>query len=231
MYKTTHLFILALSFAVIGPARAEADKTPYPNMAPVEQYLSASEADEIALARSAAPTSISDDAEILTLGRHGYATAVKGKNGFVCYVARAWDQDLDNAEFWNPKLRGPMCLNPAAVRSVLPYYRQRTEWVLSGVSKTEMLNRIKAAIAAKQITAPEQGAMSFMLSKDGYLGDVAGGHWHPHVMLYLPHTDAALWGADLPASPIFSFSSDLMPLTLFFVPVHKWSDGTPDSGH
>ncbi|HSC47411.1 MAG TPA: hypothetical protein VLG68_04945 [Gammaproteobacteria bacterium] len=231
MYKTLHLFILALSLAVISPAQAETGKAAYPDMAPLEQYRSASLADEIALARSAAPASISDDAEILTLGAHGYETAVKGRNGFVCYVSRSWDQDFDNAEFWNPKMRGPMCLNPAAVRSVLPSYLKLTAWVLAGVSKTEMLNRTKAALAAKQITAPEPGAMSYMLSKGGYLGDNAGGHWHPHVMLYLPRTDAAVWGADLPGSPIFSFSSDLRPLTIFFVPVSKWSDGTPDSGH
>jgi hypothetical protein len=231
MSRTMHLFILALSVSVSAPAQAEGDKAAYPNMAPVEQYRSASQADEIALARSAAPASISDNAEILTLGVHGYDVAVKGTNGFVCYVARAWDQDFDNAEFWNPRLRGPMCLNPVAVHSVLPYYLKRTEWVLSGVSRTEMLARIKTALAAKEITAPEPGAMSYMLSKDGYLGDRAGGHWHPHVMIYLPHTDPAAWGADLAASPVLSFSSNLMPLTLIFVPVHKWSDGTPDGSH
>jgi hypothetical protein len=103
--------------------------------------------------------------------------------------------------------------------------------VLSGVSTAEMVARIKVALTAKKIAAPEPGAMSYMLSKNGYLGDIAGGHWHPHVMFYLPHTDPATWGADLPASPVFSFSSNLMPLTLIFVPVQKWSDGTPDAGH
>src|SRR6266699_6972776 len=63
--------------------------TAYPNMAPIEQYLMDRTA-EIALARSAAPESISRDAEILVLGRHGFETAVKGKNGFVCMVQRSW---------------------------------------------------------------------------------------------------------------------------------------------
>ena len=231
MYKTMHFFILALSVAASSSARADAGKTAYPNMAPLEQYRSASQADEIAMARSAAPASIADNAEILTLGVHGYETAVKGKNGFVCYVSRSWDNNIDNAEFWNPKVRGPMCLNPAAVRSVMPNYLKRTEWVLSGVPKAEMLARIKAAIAAKQITAPETGAMSYMLSKDGYLGDGAGGHWHPHVMFWNPPVAGAEWGADLPGSPVLSAPSDVLPFTLFFVPVNKWSDGTPDGGH
>ena len=45
---------------------------------------------EIALARSAAPESISRDGEVLVLGRHGFETAVKGKNGFVCM--KTWEQ-------------------------------------------------------------------------------------------------------------------------------------------
>jgi hypothetical protein len=226
MYRTVCLLILVVSLAVTNPAGADAGKNQYPNMAPLEKYLSASAAAEVALARSAGPASVSDKAEIRVLGAHGYETAVKGTNGFVCYVARSWDNDIDNAGFWNPKLRGPMCLNPAAVRSYLPYYLQRTQWVLSGVSRAEMIDRTKAAIAAKQIVAPEAGAMAFMLSKDGYLGDDAGGPWHPHVMFWGPPVAGAEWGADVPGSPVLSAPSDLLPLTMFFVPVRKWSDGT-----
>jgi len=65
-------------------------KTPYPSMAPLDQYLIADRDAEIALARSAAPGSISRDAEVMVLGRHGYETVVKGKNGFVCMVWRSW---------------------------------------------------------------------------------------------------------------------------------------------
>jgi len=226
MYRTVCLLILVTSQTARNPAAQPAGKAQYPNMAPLAQYLAASPSIEIALARSAAPASVSDKAEVLVLGAHGYETAVKGTNGFVCYVARSWDNDIDNAEFWNPKTRGPMCLNPAAVRSYLPYYQQRTQWVLSGVSRAEMINRIKAAIVAKQIKAPEAGAMGFMLSKDGYLGDDAGGPWHPHVMFWGPPVAGAEWGADVPGSPIVSAPSDLLPLTMFFVPVRKWSDGT-----
>jgi len=211
---------------LIASPGALAGKTQYPNMAPLAKYLAESPAAEIALARSAGPASISDKAEVLVLGTAGYETAVKGTNGFVCYVARSWDNDLDNAEFWNPKTRGPMCLNPAAVRSYLPYYRQRTQWVLAGVSRAEMITRTKAAVAAKQLKAPEAGAMGFMLSKGGYLGDDAGGPWHPHVMFWGPPVAGAEWGADVPGSPVVAAPSDILPLTMFFVPVRKWSDGT-----
>jgi hypothetical protein len=85
---------IAMVFLVATASQAIAQevKTPYPNMAPVEQYLMGDREAEIALARSAAPESISRDAEILVLGRHGYETAVKGKNGFVCIVERVFVQ-------------------------------------------------------------------------------------------------------------------------------------------
>ena len=53
-------------------------------MAPLDQYLIPDENAEIALARSSAPASISDAAEVMVLRRDGYATAVKGSNSFVC---------------------------------------------------------------------------------------------------------------------------------------------------
>lgn len=217
--------LLALSLG--GAAQAQAAKTPYPSMAPIAQYRIASQAEEVALARSAAPPSISNDAEVLTLGARGYETAAKGKNGFVCMVQRAWASDFEDAEFWNPKQRGPICFNPASVRSVLPTYLRRTEWVLAGVSKAEMVERTRAAIAAKQIAEPEVGAMCYMMSKGGYLGDVAGGHWHPHLMFFLPRSEAAAWGANLPGSPVLGGGGGLDPGTVFFTLVPTWSDGTP----
>lgn len=223
------LLPLALFALWVAPAYADtASAAPsYPNMAPIEQYQVTSQAEEIALARSAAPAAVSDKAEVLVLGAHGYETAVKGTNGFVCYVGRSWENDFSHPEFWEPNNRAPECVNATAAGWYLPIYRQRTQWVLSGVSKDEMVERTKAAIAAKQITAPPAGAMCFMLSKQGYLGAGAGGPWHPHVMFWAPPGPGSEWGADLSGSPVFSAPSDLMPFTIFFVPVHNWSDGTP----
>jgi hypothetical protein len=221
------MVLLALSCGAIGPAHAQAAKGAYPSMAPIEQYRAASQADEIALAQSAAPASISSQAEVLTLGGHGYEIAVKGRNGFVCVVQRSWASDFADAEFWNPKERSPICFNPASARSVLPTYLKRTEWVLAGVSKADMVDRTKAALAAKEIVAPEVGAMGYMLSKDGYLSDTAGGHWHPHLMLFLPRMALAEWGANLPGGAVMGDGGGIEPLTVFFIPVPKWSDGTP----
>jgi hypothetical protein len=166
------------------------------------------------------------DAEVLILGRHGYETVQKGKNDFVCLVERSWANDPNDAEFWNVKIRAPMCLNALAVRSVLAEYLERTKWILVGVSKDTVLERLKMAIAKKTISAPEQGSMCYMMSKQGYLSDAAG-HWHPHLMFFLPRTDFATWGANLPDSPLIAIQGDPEPVTFLLTAVMKWSDGMP----
>jgi hypothetical protein len=216
---------VALLLAAVGTAGAGDAKHAYPVMAPVEQYRVASTSEEIALSRSAAPTSISGDASVLTLGDHGYQTALKGKNGFVCLVQRSWAASFDDAEFWNPKLRAPICFNPAAARTVLPAYLERTEWAIAGVPKADMISRTRAELAANRIATPAPGAMAFMLSKQGYLNDLAG-HWHPHLMFFFAPTDVADWGADLHGSPVIAARSELEPFT-FYVLVPTWSDETP----
>ena len=218
-----------VGFAALLPAsgRAQGAAASYPNMAPIEQYRMASSA-EVALARSAAPDSISGNAEVLVLGATGYESTAKGKNGFVCMVQRSWANDFGDPGFWNPKLRGPICFNPAAARSVLPLYLTRTQWVLSGLSETTMEERSRAVTGATGIT-PEAGAMSYMLSKAGYLGDEVGGPWHPHLMFFLPRTPSAAWGANVEHSPVFINDVAGSPYTTFFVTVARWSDGAQDS--
>lgn len=221
-------FALIVLFGAALPVLAQDAKTTYPNMAPLAQYLMADRNAEIALARSAAPDSISRDAEVLVLGRHGYETAVKGKNGFTCIVERGWTAGIDSPDFWNPKLRGPLCLNPAAVRSYLPLTIKKTELVLAGQSKTQMFAGIKAAFEKKELPALEPGAMCYMLSKGGYLADAAG-HWHPHLMFFVPPTDDQVWGANMPGSPVLASDDAQDRLKIVMVPVARWSDGTVDS--
>ena len=221
------LIVLALAFAAV-PAWAGDGTAAYATMAPVAQYLMDRSA-EIAMARSAAPPALSDDATIMVLGERGYEIAAKGKNGFVCLVERSWMSPFDSAEFWNPKLRGPVCYNPPAARSILSRTVKRTELALAGQSKPAMLDAIKAAVASKQVPAPEIGSMSYMMSHQQYLGD-EGGSWMPHLMFHVPRTDGAAWGANLPGSPVMldgDHTEVPEPETIFMVAAGKWSDGTP----
>ena len=231
-------FALLLVLGIAHQAMAQEARTPYPKMAPIDQYLVADREAEIALARSAAPDSISRDATILVLGRQGYETAVEGKNGFVCMVGRAWGAAFDWAEFWNPKVRAASCLNPQAARSILPIAYLRARMVMAGRSKAEMVSAVKAAYENKQLPALESGAMDYMMSKSSYLTD-EGDHNLPHVMFYTHLKDGKDWGSGAAGSPVMSSPfwffapqeqaqmKGLPPILVFLVAVTNWSDGTP----
>ena len=231
--------LVVLGTAYLGTANqamASDAATPYPNtvatkMAPIDQYLMTDQGAEIALARSAAPESISRDAEVLVLGRHGFETAVKGENGFVCIVERSGTSAPD-PDFWNPKVRTPICYNAAAAHSLLPRNLKRTELILAGRTQAQTDETIAVAVDKKELPAMEAGAMCFMMSKQGYGGDSVK-HWPPHVMFYYSQTDPATWGANLPGSPIMAVSDEhehlTEHLTMFSIGVLRWSDGT--EGH
>lgn len=240
--RSKHTIGFALIIAMgCGVPNVTAQSDPYPKMAPVGEYLMEKEA-EIQLARSAAPDSISRDATVLVLGQKGYETAVEGKNGFVCMVARSWTAAFDWPEFWNPKIRAADCMNPAAARSMVPILLLRSRMAMAGRSKTEILAEIKAAFENKQLPGLERGAMDYMMSKSAYLTD-EGGHNIPHLMFLTAGVDAKDWGSGAAGSPVMSapywfFSpkepsqmKGLPPILVFLVIVPDWSDGTSAGTH
>jgi len=218
-------------------ATAAAPAKPYDRMAPVDAYLM-DRTEEIALARSAAPASISKDATVLVMTRTGYETAVTGSNGFVCWVARGFAGATDWPERWNPKIRAAGCDNPQAARTVTEIAKLRTAMTLTGHSDAEIASRIQAALRSKKIPPLTAGAMCYMMSKSSYLSD-EGDHDMAHVMFYVPLKDGADWGANATGSPVFGgnywfYSPDhqaqaaaLPPLSVLLVGVGNWSDGTP----
>lgn len=223
--------ITALAFVLVAflscsiCSRAQGEKTPYPAMAPLDQYLIPDQNAEIALARSAAPASISDAAEVMVLRPDGYTTAVKGSNGFVCIVERSWANASHSPEFWNPKLRSPNCFNQVAARTFLPIYLMKTRLALQGKSKAEIVAATASALETKELPTLEPGAMCYMMSKRQYLNDSAAS-WHPHVMFFVSGDAAKSWGADQPGSPIMAADDPEERVTIFMVLVGKWSDGT-----
>jgi hypothetical protein len=226
-FKTITLIIFVL-FVLVGAtwqAQAQAAKSSYPAMAPVNEYLTP-EIAEIALARSAAPKSISNAAEVMVLGRDGYATVAKGSNGFLCIVERAWGAATDEPEFWNPKIRAPICFNPVAARTFAPIYLMKTRLVLAGKSKAEILQATTAAMDKKELPALEPDGMCYMTSKHQYLND-RGKSWHPHLMFLVSGDVDKSWGANLPGSPVIAANDPEERVTIFMVWVSKWSDGTP----
>ena len=219
---------LAVLLASCSSANAQTPASnPYPTMAPVSEYLMPRAA-EIEMARSAAPPSISDNAEVLVLAKAGYVVAVKGSNGWVCVVGRMWSAGLDDPEFWNPKGRGAACLNPEAVQSVLPFYLARAQWALAGDTRDEIAKKSQAGYADHQFAEPRGFAL--MLSKESYLNDGVKGPWRPHIMPFVAKDQLAAWGAGFKGSPILSPATSTFrsyePVTIVIL-APRWSDGSP----
>ncbi len=219
-------FVIPILFLRLDYVQAQPAKAPYPAMAPLQQYLIPDEKAEIALARSAAPASISDAAGVMVLRPDGYATAVKGSNGFVCIVERSWGKATDDSEFWSPKVRAPHCFNPAAANTFLPIYLKKTKLVLAGKSKAQILTATTAALEKKELPALAPGAMCYMMAKQQYLND-EGMAWHPHLMFFVSGNAAKSWGANLPGSPVIAADDPEERVTVFMVLAGTWSDGTP----
>ncbi len=222
------VFVQVFVLSLIAQAQAPGANTPYPGMARLEQYLMTDREAEIALARSAAPKSISDGADVMVLGREGYTTAATGANGFLCIVERSWAASTDVPDFWNPKVRAPICFNPAAARTFVPIYLMKTKLALAGKSKRQIVEMTASAMDHKELPALESGAMCYMMAKQQYLND-QDMSWHPHLMFFVSGDAAKNWGANLPGSPLIAANDPEERVTIFLVRVGKWSDGTPAS--
>jgi hypothetical protein len=223
-------FALFMVLSLVWQAQAQDSKAAYLSMAPLDQYLMMNRNAEVALARSAAPDSISRDAEVLVLGKHGYETAVSGKNGFVCIVERSWMDPFDDPQFWSPNERLPLCMNAPAARSHLPLTRRTTDLALAGLSKAQLFDAIKAAYDKKELPMPEPGAMCYMMSKQQYFGPKYK-NADPHLMFWFSKTDDMTWGAGVAGSPVYVHQYSPQPITEFIISVSKWSDGTAPSTH
>ncbi len=222
----TSLLVHVVLSGAVQQARAQVGKPAYPAMAPQSQYMILNKNSEIVLARSAAPASISDGAEVQVLGRSGYTIAVAGRNGFVCLVERSFSAATDFPEFWNPKIRAPVCANAPAARTYLPAVLLKAKLVFAGRSKTEIAQAIKSAFDRKELPALDPAAMCFMMSKQQYLADDTMS-WHPHMMWFVQGDAAKSWGANLPHSPVLAANDPEDRMTIFLVWVGNWSDGTP----
>ncbi|HEY4100401.1 MAG TPA: hypothetical protein VGM20_05955 [Gemmatimonadales bacterium] len=192
-------------------------------------YLIANRSTEIALARTAAPKNISDSATILVMTRKGLEEAVRGSNGFTCFVLRSFSAGLNDPGFWDPRGRAPHCLNAAATQSVLPGIRKRVEWVLAGRTTSEIATLTDRAYVTREFPVPAPGAMAYMTSHQQMIGTPAT-HWMPHLMFYFDgNVPASIWGAGGFSAPVIDGSDDLPHprVRTLLIPVRQWSDGTP----
>lgn len=210
---------MILIMAVLaGPVVAQ-----YP---PLSEYLMPRDA-EMALARSAAPANISGRATIKVLTKSGYEVAHKGDNGFVCMVMRGWTAPTYTpAQFRNlvydVKVRAPICFDPLASRTVMPYYELRSKLGMEGKTPDQIAEGVQAAYAKGKLPRRDTVSFAYMWSADQNLGPGVG-HWHPHMMVFAPYYDNSMVGDNEFGSPLPQVTDDAgTPFTVVVIPVdHK----------
>lgn len=223
-----HAAQLILLLAIVLPfaTRAATDEE-LPTRGPIAPYLMSSPQAEAALARTGGPPAVAAHAEVLVLTVHGFETAVKGTNGWVCLVERSWNSGFNDTQFWNPAERGPDCLNPPAARTEIPQQIQQAKWVLAGLTRQQIADKTKAAFVAHTFLPPEPGAFGFMLSKEGHLNHANGGPWRPHMMFFVSMDRVPNYGSNIANSPTESADRGPYESAMIYIPVSFWSDGSP----
>src|SRR5260370_22640538 len=165
---------------------------------PLSGYLMP-KADEVALAKSAAAQNISDHATIRVFTTSGYQTVHEGDNGFMCLVMRGFTgaptfTPVQVRAFitYDAKTRAPICLDPQAARTLLPYFDLRTKLGLEGKTADQIAEGVEAAYAKGEIPKRTEVSFAYMWSADQLLGPA--GPWHPHLMVYLPYYENSMLG-------------------------------------
>ena len=217
--KTPTLMYLTL-FVGMWVTAAEAQAPKYP---PIEQYLMHQE-DEIALAKTAGPTNISDRATIKVLTKSGYEVAQQGDNGSVCMVMRGFSAPTYSpVQFRNlvydATVLPPICFTPAAVRTAMPYYELRTKLALQGKSPDEIAAVVEAAHAKGELPKRNEVSFAYMWSARQNLASGVG-HWHPHMMIFVPYYDNSMLGGNPFGSPLPQLTDDAgTPFSVVVIPV------------
>lgn len=134
---------------------------------------------ETALARSAAPASVSASARVLVFADTGFVAAEAGSNGVTCIVNRSWPASLE-----------PHCFDSEAAETILPIEIARTMLYHRGRSEADADREIADGLASGRFRLPRRPAMSYMMSEGQVLVDDDGkmvGRWRPHIMIYYPY--------------------------------------------
>jgi hypothetical protein len=208
--------------ALVMTLHASAVLAQAPEYPPLSEYLMTRDA-EIALARSAAPTNVAEQATIKILTPSGYDVVREGSNGFVCMVMRGWTaptftpvelRDL----VYDGKIRAPICFDPEAARTVLPYYELRSRLGMAGKTPDEIASAIQAAHARGELPNRDGVSFAYMWSADQHLGPV--GSWHPHMMVFAPYYENARLGDNGFAEPLPFVTDDAgTPFAVVVIPV------------
>jgi hypothetical protein len=157
-------------------------------------YPDLSREEELKLAMSAGPLTVSARADVHVMGRRGFEHAARGSNGWACLLVRATG---------NKGQLSPHCLNSHAVESVLPAFLREAEMQVKGMGAEAIDAELRRQFSSGELALPSGPTFAYMLSEGQRLGSNLG-NFRPHFMLYVPYATNASIGGD-PAMQQFGF--------------------------
>jgi hypothetical protein len=215
------LTVLAMYvFGSVSVPAVYAEGSRYP---PLADYLMSRDV-EVALAKSAAPANISSRATIKVLTESGYAVHRQGDNGFVCMVMRGWAAPTYTPEqfrdlVFDSTVRAPICFDPRAAQTVMPYYELRSRLAMEGETPDRIAQRVEAAYARGELPRRDGVTFAYMWSASQHLGPGIG-HWHPHMMVFSPYYKNPMLGDNEFGQPLPTVTDDAgTPFAVVVIPV------------
>src|SRR5258708_39570773 len=88
---------------------------------------------------------------------------------------------------YDPHTLAPICLNPQAAKTVLPYYELRTKLAIEGQTPEQIAESIKKAYATGKLPKRSEASFGYMWSADQVLRPA--GPFHPRMMVDAPNYD------------------------------------------
>ncbi len=183
------------------------------------------DAEEIALAMTAAPAEISSKAAIYAVRGGREVVMREGTNGAACMVAR----DLHEGSLY------PICFDAEGTRTRLRRELLELRLRMAGDSEEEVKRKVAEAYRTGALESPRAITVAYMLSPRQVLfssPEASGfrvGAWWPHLMIMGPGLSAKSLGI-----PDSSSVRTFMVGTTgggheaeLIVPLTAWSDGTP----
>jgi hypothetical protein len=215
--RTTIITALILT-AFLYAAGTTAPRKPQSSAAPAKLPPLLSRDREVALALSAAPAHVAEEAGVYALERNGYVKVRESRNGFNCLVEREVAESLE-----------PECLDAEGSETTLPVFLRQAELRAQGKSPAEVDAEISAGYSNGKYRPPRRPGIVYMLSNENRVvmnpetGEV--GHYGPHLMFYAPYLTNKDIGSRMGAGdPVFIISEGT-PRALMIVPVPGANSG------
>jgi hypothetical protein len=145
---------------------------------------------EMALAESAAPRGVTEEASIFLLHRGGFVIARQGNNGFTCLVARSAPGEIE-----------PICYEDEEKTHTL-VAREFMEQQLreKGLDDAVVASEIGQRYRRGELRPSQNFGLAYMLSPCNRVMDPSGQlvSEHPHLMFYAPYATNQQLGLTMP---------------------------------